>query len=422
MPRVMVGPGSASKRSCSRASSWRGMNFSCCATSASARPRASRAAASSWPTPVRSVILAALQRLEFPRLRKAAAQLVGVGLLGDPLAELALDAQREPERLGARRRDLVVARDELARIVHAALAVADLRQVEKRGRLVGLQAQRALEVGLGVLLLGRAFGAQRAHAGGGVRAPRRRIEGIAHRVQEIFDRRGLAPRLAQEPAVVMVDVGVVRREAQRALEALFGAACFLELHVDQAEHAVDRRVARIRGRSGAQLLERDAEVAGAVVKRSELGMQPRAVARLAHLADDAAAFRRGFRRRRAAGDQREEQPALHARTSRSAIERRVRSATSPASWPQAAAISSPRVLRVVTVRPARCRISAKRAIRSGEERLNSERGNGLNGIRLNLLLTFAATSTSSRACAGLSFTSSSITYSKVMKSRGARSR
>ena len=46
----------------------------------------------------------------------------------------------------------------------------------------------------------------------------------------------------------------------------------------------------------------------------------------------------------------------------------MRFTTWPASWPQAASMSSPRVLRVVTVMPARCRISAKRRMRSGLER------------------------------------------------------
>src|ERR671911_2305537 len=111
MPRAKVAPGRASKRSCSSASSWRGANLSCCATSASARPWASRAAASSRPTPVTSVILAPQQCLVLRRARVAAAQLIGEGLLGDPFAEPALDAQREPQGFGARRDELVVARD-----------------------------------------------------------------------------------------------------------------------------------------------------------------------------------------------------------------------------------------------------------------------------------------------------------------------
>src|SRR5688572_28838429 len=423
MPRVMVWPGSASIFSCSSASSWRGANLSCCATSASASPRASRAAASSRPTPVFSVILTAHQRLIFARLRVAAAQLVRVRLLGDALAELALDAQREPQRFGARRHELVVARHHFARVADVALPVADLREVEKRSRLVRVQAQRPLKIGFGVLLLAGRVGTQRAYPGRGIRAPRRWIERVADRLQKIFDRIGLAPRLAQEPAVVMVDVGVVWREAQRTLEALLGAVGLLELHVDQAEHAVRRRVARIGGGRDAQLFKRDAVVAGAVVERRELGVEPGAVTRFSDLADDAAAFGRGLRLRSAACDQHNQKPTSHARTSRSAIDRRrVRSATSPASWPHAAAISSPRVFRVVTVRPPRCSTSANRRMRSGEERLNSERGNGLNGIRLNLLLTFFENATSSRACASPSFTSSSITYSKVMKSRGALSR
>src|SRR5688500_2322652 len=127
MPRAMVGPGSAPKRSCSSASSWRGANFSCCATSASARPCASRACASSAPTPVTaaSVKLTPLQRLRLLRVGIAPAQLGGEVALGDALTELVLDAQREPQRLRARRQQLVVARDELPRLLEAALAIAD---------------------------------------------------------------------------------------------------------------------------------------------------------------------------------------------------------------------------------------------------------------------------------------------------------
>ena len=83
---------------------------------------------------------------------------------------------------------------------------------------------------------------------------------------------------------------------------------------------------------------------------------------------------------------------------------------------------SPRVLRVVTVIPVRCSTSAKRRMRSAPERLKPESGNGLNGIRLNLQRTFAAMPSSAFACASESLTPSSMTYSKVMKSRGARSR
>src|SRR5687767_13345301 len=427
MPRAKVAPGRCSKCSASSASSWRGANLRLCATSLSASPCASRAAASSRPTPVitASVILAFEERLVFRRLRIAAAQLVGEALLRESLAEPALDAQRKPQRLGARRHDLVVLGDELARLADPALTVADLAEVKQRGRLVGVELERTLEERLGFFHL---VDSQRARARGRVRAPRRRVERIADRLQEILDRCRLAPGLAQEPAVVVVEVGVVRRQAQRALEARLGALVFLELHIDQAEHAVRRRVARVGRRGGAQLFQRHAHVARAVIERGELRVQFGAVPRVSDLADDRAGIVRriGVRRGCAACEQQEQSDAQkgkpHARTSFSAKRRRVRSATSPASWPQAAAMSSPRVLRVVTVRPARCSTWAKRWMRSGGERLKPEFGNGLNGMRLNLLRTFPARATSSRAWSSLSFTSSSITYSKVMKSRGALSR
>src|ERR1700694_90138 len=427
MPRAIVAPGSRSKRSCSSASSWRGANLSCCATSAISSPRASLARSSSSPTPVTaaSVKAASLQRLVFGRRREAPAQLVGERLLGDALAELALDTQRKPQRFGAGRDQLVVLRHELARLVEASLAVADLAEVQQRDRLLGLHAQRALEELLGVL---EVIGAQRADAGRRVRSPRRRIERVADRLQEIGDRLAFALRLAQEHAVVVIDVGVVRRQAQRALEARLGELVLAQVHVDQAEHALRGRIARIGGGGDAQLLEGNAHVAAVVIMGRELGMDLGAVARVADLADDGAGVdARLGGLASAAGERRErkiEQP-FHARTSfngRRRALRRVRAATSPASWPQAAAMSSPRVLRVVTVKPARCRISAKRRMRSGLERRNSVCGNALNGIRLNLQRTRPAMPTSSRACASPSFTPSSMTYSKVMKSRGAFSR
>ena len=102
--------------------------------------------------------------------------------------------------------------------------------------------------------------------------------------------------------------------------------------------------------------------------------------------------------------------------------RLVLSCTCPASWPQAASTSSPRVLRVVVTMPASMRISAKRRMRGAGERPKPDWGKGLNGIRLNLQGTSRVRAMSSRAWASASFTPSSITYSKVMKSRGALSR
>src|SRR6185503_2297121 len=120
--------------------------------------RASRAAASSWPTPVRaavalSVKLASLERLVFRRLGITPPQLVGERLLLHALAQPALDAQREPQRLGSRRHQLVVARHQLARLADVALLVADQAQADERRGLVGLEPERALEERLRVLEL-----------------------------------------------------------------------------------------------------------------------------------------------------------------------------------------------------------------------------------------------------------------------------
>src|SRR5258706_3558494 len=148
MPRAKVPPGRAPKRSCSSASSCRAATLSCCATSVSERPCSSRRRASSAPTPLAaaapalmsaSLILARLQRPVLGRARIAPAQLVGEALLGDALAELALDPQREPQRFRGRRDELVVARHQPARVVHLALAVADLAGLDRRCRVVGLR-------------------------------------------------------------------------------------------------------------------------------------------------------------------------------------------------------------------------------------------------------------------------------------------
>src|SRR6185369_7742674 len=128
MPRANVPLGRASKRSCSIASIWRAANLSCCATSATDRPSAARADASSAPTPAAalgsatisaasagSVIFSALQLLVLARSRETPPQLIREVPFRRAFPELALDTQREPERFGRRFDDPVVAADELAR-------------------------------------------------------------------------------------------------------------------------------------------------------------------------------------------------------------------------------------------------------------------------------------------------------------------
>src|SRR5690606_18419746 len=93
---------------------------------------------------------------------------------------------------------------------------------------------------------------------------------------------------------------------------------------------------------------------------------------------------------------------------------RTRSLTLPANCPQAASISSPRVLGVVAMPPCSLTRPWKRWSASAEERRNSLPGNGLKGIRF----TFAGRSSNSPASrsaqAGESLTPFSMTYSKVM--------
>src|SRR5678816_3516253 len=340
MPRTKVPPGSASKRSCSRASICRAANLSCCATSVSASPRSSRTRASSAPAPLMtaSVILASLQRPVLGRTRVAPTQLVGEALLRDALAEPALDAQREPQRFRARRDHLVVARHQATRFVHVALAVADLAELQQRRCIVGLEPERALEELLGILGVAAA---QAADTGRRIRAPRGAVERIADRLDEELDRVLLAAGIAQEPAVVVVDVRVVRREALGALEARLGELVLAQIHVNQPEHVVRWRVVGVGGGGGAQLLQRDRHAAALVVSGGEIGVDARAVARVALLANDRAGIHR--RRLALAGAAREQQEEHrkppHARSSFTAIRPsvlRVRSATSPASWPQAA--------------------------------------------------------------------------------------
>src|SRR6266850_3063340 len=178
MPRTKVPPGRSSKRSCSSASSCRGANFRLWATSETDSPRSSRAAFRRAPMSVAwgSVILSLLQRLVFGRAREAPPELRRIALLGDPLARAALYADGEPKRFGAWRHQLVIARNELARVANIALPVADLAEAEQRRGLVGIELQRPLEKFLGVLGV---LHAHAAHAGGRIGAPGRGVERVA---------------------------------------------------------------------------------------------------------------------------------------------------------------------------------------------------------------------------------------------------
>src|SRR5262245_6781760 len=381
----------------------------------------------------RSLEVAAEEGLVFGRVRVAATQLRRKALLGQPVAELSLDPQRKPQRFRGRLgHELVVAADELLRLLVATAAVEEVGVRNQRLEVVRVEAHRPVEV------LGRFGGVLLLHAaaGGGVGLGRSRVERAFQRVHEPLERLVLAPGLAQKPAVVVVEVGILRRELQPPLEARFGGGVVAQVHVHQPLHVVRRRIARIGGDSDAYLLERDPHVAELEIRRGEIGVRLRARPRVLDVAKnrpiayvgrlnvfDPRGLRRAARHQ-TRGD-RGEQPTsgkAHETALAARSPLRVRSCTRPASWPHAASMSSPRVRRVVQTMPTASNRSAKRRITSGGERRKPDSAKALKGIRLNLQGISATSSTRSRAWASLSLMLSSITYSNVMKSRGERSR
>src|SRR5207248_4725744 len=185
------------------------------------------------------VILSPLQRLVFGRPREPPAQLVGVALLGNAFPEASLNAQREPQRLRGWGDELVVARDELARLLDAALAITDRAELEKRRGLVRVELEGALEEVLRVLGVVQA---QAAKASGRIRAPGGGIQRVFHRLHEIAQPVLFASVLAQEVAVVVVDLRIVRRQTQRPLVALLRERGLAQLRIYEPEETVGRRI------------------------------------------------------------------------------------------------------------------------------------------------------------------------------------
>src|SRR5581483_8319774 len=251
----------------------------------------------------------------------------------------------------------------------------------------------------------------------------RSVKRILHCIEQLAYTLLPALALAQEHPVVVLAVGVVRIDPNRLLEVLLGLRILFEIHVHQGSRTPGRCITLIGTQRLVQFLQRNGELAGVVVAHAQVGVCTRTVARGTGLRGTRRLWRRRSARCRTTDEDRnaegETEDGFHGRTScpwRRA--RWVRSCTLPASWPHAPSISSPRVLRTVATTLACIRISWKRRTVSGEDRSKPALGNGLNGIKLNLHGTSAASSSSSRACAGWSLTPASMTYSKVTKSRG----
>src|SRR5450830_667839 len=330
------------------------------------------------------------------------------------------------------------------------------RQEGAGARMIGFDAQGVKQVALRciVLLQAQAAGTGIEHGG-----KRRLVDGILDGRVEIAQALGAAAVLAQKAAVVIREFRIVGRQAQGALEALVSQADFTHLRIDQAAYPVSIGKVRIDGDGLLDFIQRNfqlvvLEVAdrqlqadrGALFHIGLVGRRLDVAAGAAAVAGAVAATRAG------AGAQQQCQRSHKARAQPARVQEaistmrpklapylflyssifsmrsctRVRSCTSPASWPQAASMSSPRVLRIVVTRPPSSSTWAKALMRGFFERSKPDSGKGLKGIRLNLQDTpttgSLTSASSSRACSSLSLTPSSMQYSKVMKSRGANSR
>src|SRR5262249_15528693 len=158
-----------------------------------------------------------------------------------------------------------------------------------------------------------------------------------------------------------------RLELERSLERIACRRVLAQLHVHERLHVVRRHEARVVLDRGAGLIERHRKTAALVVLRREAGVHLGAAARIHHArVGDAARF--GRSRAHAAGKD-EGECGKEARESHGWLEwmRTVRFfmrfTTWPASCPQAASMSSPRVLRTVAMKPASSRICWKRRTR-----------------------------------------------------------
>src|SRR5471032_1655198 len=274
---------------------------------------------------------------------------------------------------------------------------------------------------------------------------------------KISQRLRRASRLAQKQAVIIAQLRIVGRKAQGVKEIFLSRQILLPARLDQRTHAIGLGVAWRQQQRLRHFLKRHVQLACAVVGTSQL--QTQAGALLGRIGGSGGSGTQGLviMRSGSTADQQHSQAdkghseramVSHAFPHQERISTifpklapnfcwysvifsmrsctRVRSLTSPANWPQAASISSPRVLRTVVIMPPSISTWANALMRGFFERNRPDSGNGLNGIRLNLQFTpnsrSCTSASSSRACSSLSLTPSSMQYSKVMKSRGANSR
>ena len=114
----------------------------------------------------------------------------------------------------------------------------------------------------------------------GVRYLGRFVEWILQRIQEVLDRLPRLANVTQEPAVVVVDVRILRGNLECPPEIVLGLGVFLELGMNQAAHAESLNAFGIRLQGNAGFLERHRHVAGLIIGGSQLGMNLGAVFRV----------------------------------------------------------------------------------------------------------------------------------------------
>ena len=80
--------------------------------------------------------------------------------------------------------------------------------------------------------------------------------------------------LAQIPAPVVVNLGIVGRERERALEVLHRLLVVAEHRVHQAVDVVRRRIAGVGLHGEIELLDRDVHLRALVIAAGQLGVHP----------------------------------------------------------------------------------------------------------------------------------------------------
>src|SRR3569833_3389371 len=240
----------------------------------------------------------------------------------------------------------------------APLAEIQSGQLEDGVGAIGLQFERLAQIGLGQRDIALLFGAQTGigHGQFGLR-----IQRVANGSAELCQAFIVAAAGTEKPAVVVVRVRIVAIEINGAAKIYLGQLVLGQIHVDHAVDVVGRAIAIVSRDRLTQLVERDLVLGARGVGPGQLrectGTFAALAVSLAGCHTAAPVHRLCCATRQQCRCNQYPYPFLHAASlCIRFMTRPLLSATFPASCPQAASISSPRVLRVGTTKPASCRI------------------------------------------------------------------